>query len=154
VRVTTRRPVQPGSTPGPTETTRPATPPPGTYGGFTAKYPPAEPDRICVSRKRTSAADTAITASPGPATGSGASPGVSTSGPPNWATWITRIYATGLRWRKSAAWSAAHSRNVRAGDPVISCTVCVTCSGSATREAQVSSAWSTKPGSPQAASNC
>ncbi len=34
---------------------------------------------------------------PRPATGSGASPGVSTPGPPKWVTWMTRIYATGFR---------------------------------------------------------
>ena len=87
----TRRPAQPGSTPSATEMTSPATPLPGTYGGFTSKYLAANPERICVLTNRTSATDTAITASPGPATGSGASPGTITSGPPNWVASITRI---------------------------------------------------------------
>src|SRR5918999_2520120 len=44
------------------------------------------PRRITVSTHRTSAARTATTTSPGPATGSGASRGIRTSGPPNRST--------------------------------------------------------------------
>lgn len=80
------RPTQPRSTPSPTSATSPVTPCPGTYGRTTLKYSPMAPDRICVSTNPTSAAATRTTACPGPATGSGASAGTSTSGPPKRST--------------------------------------------------------------------
>ena len=50
-------------------------------------------------------------------------------------------------YRKSSAWSHAHSANERARRPVNSCTVGVTTSGSATNDAQVSKAVSGMPDS-------
>src|SRR3984957_14380967 len=86
----TGRPSQPWSTPSPTEITAPPTPLPGTYGGRIGKKPTPRPDRITVSTNITSLALTSTTRSPGPAAGSGASTGASTSGPPKRATEIAR----------------------------------------------------------------
>ena len=54
--------------------------------------------------------------------------------------YLTHACASSCAQRKSSAWSEAHSRNVRAGAPVMLSTVDVTSSGSSTKRAHASRA--------------
>lgn len=95
--VTTRTPTRSGSTPSPTATTTPPTPLPGISGVSTGPNGPF-PARIWVSTNVMFTNAVSISACPGPATGSGASPGTSTSGPP-----VSRIHAARIRLSPSLA---------------------------------------------------